>query len=388
MTTYLISGDAELYQLCREVFTDIPGLSCSCTVLATLPDHASLADLYIWDFHPNLLLPEDFKWNPLRHLFLVDRKDLSIFHKCVRTGKGNVLLKPVTRATLATFLTPAVSNRAAESLSADRDEILRCLIQTNLKLQEYDQDRTTVRERAAHDFLAPLTALGGYCGLLLSELPGPMNEHQKEVLRRMQNSIKRLSRMVSSMFELGVGRHVKRLPDLQVGDIRECLNQALNEIAPFADEKSISIMVELDLSGDWVYFEAEQIEQVLVNILDNACKFTPKAGTIVIRAYPFFWERRSPRSSLSVPADRRRQVVADHPTAAGSISAIPVRRFQPNICIAFSRSIRLRRWPRPLLQWVGTGDLQDDHYSAQGTDLGRKQQFGPQFFFCSTYATV
>jgi signal transduction histidine kinase len=329
MTIHLISTDVELYKLCREILADIPDSGRSCTVLAVAPNAAwREADLHIWDFCSNLSLPDHFNWNPMRHLFLVDRKDLPIFQERIGTGEGNVLLKPVTRATLATFLSPAVSNGAAKSLRADRDEILQCLIQTNLKLQEYDQDRTTFLARAVHDFRAPLTALSGYCGLLVSEPLGPLNESQKEVLRRMQNSAKRLSRMASAMFELSVGRHVKKRPDLQPGDIRECLDQALHEIAPFADEKSISITPEFDPCGEGLYFEAGQIEQVLINILDNACKFTPKAGTIEIRGYPFFWERRHNCSTLPTQAERRRRTIVDQPNSyrvdiSDSGSAIP-----------------------------------------------------------------
>jgi len=312
MTIHLISTDGELYKLCREILADIPELGHSCTLSLISPDDTwHEADLHIWDFHPNLALPNHFNWNPLRHLFLVDRNDLPNFHQSTGVGEGNVLLKPVTRATLATFLAPAVSNGAATSLRADRDEFLQCLIQTNLKLQEYDQDRTTFLARAVHDFRAPLTALSGYCGLLLSEPLGSLNESQREVLRRMQNSAKRLSRMASAMFELSVGRHVKRCPDLQLGDIRACLEQALHEITPFADEKSITITPELEPCGNELYFEAGQIEQVLINILDNACKFTPKAGSIEIRGYPFFWERRSSRSKLAIAAERRHQTIQE-----------------------------------------------------------------------------
>jgi NtrC-family two-component system sensor histidine kinase KinB len=190
-------------------------------------------------------------------------------------------------------------------LRADRDEILQCLIQTNLKLQEYDQDRTTFLARAVHDFRAPLTALSGYCGLLLSEPLGPLTESQREVLGRMQHSATRLSRMASAMFQLSVGRHVKTRPDLQPGDIRACLDQALHEITPFADEKSISIAPALEPSGEGLYFETGQLEQVLINILDNACKFTPKTGAIEIRGYPYFWERRGVLSLVPAAAERR-----------------------------------------------------------------------------------
>jgi signal transduction histidine kinase len=136
-----------------------------------------------------------------------------------------------------------------------------------------------------------------------------LTENQREVLRRMQHSTKRLSRMASAMFQLSVGRHVKRRLDLQRGDIRECLEQALHEITPFADDKAIAITTDLASCEHLLYFEAGQIEQVLINILDNACKFTPRAGTIELHGYPYFWERRTTRSSVPGAAERRRHNV-------------------------------------------------------------------------------
>ena len=127
----------------------------------------------------------------------------------------------------------------------------------------------------------------------------------------MQHSAKRLSRMASAMFELSVGRHVKRRPELQRGDIRECLEQALHEIAPFADDKAIAITTDVVPCDRPLYFEAGQIEQVFINILDNACKFAPRAGTIELRGYPYFWERRATQSSLPAAAERRGPVVSD-----------------------------------------------------------------------------
>ena len=312
ITVHLISKDAELYKLCSEILGEVPELRRSCLLSMIAPDDPwHEADLHIWDYSPNVSIPHHLHWNPLRHVFLVDRDDLATFYSRTDATERSILLKPVTRGTLATFLIPAVSTGAAKRLRADRDEFLQCLIQTNLKLQEYDQDRTTFLARAVHDFRAPLTALNGYCGLLLSEALGPLSQNQREVLQRMHHSAKRLSRMASAMFELSVGRHVKRCADLQPGDIRECLEQALHEIAPFADEKGISITPDMEPPGEGLFIETGQIEQVLVNILDNACKFTPKAGSIEIRGYPYFWERRSTRSSIPVPAERRSRNVRE-----------------------------------------------------------------------------
>src|SRR5437868_10317967 len=175
-----------------------------------------------------------------RHLFLIQRNDVARLNQNLGGAEANILLKPVTPATLSAFLGLAVSAHrdrisTANSLRADRDEILQCLIQTNLKLQEYDQDRTNFLARAVHDFRAPLTAIDGYCGLILGQQLGPITEEQQEVLERMQHSIKRLSRMATAMFQLSVGRQIEKRPNLQRGDIEACIEQAMHEITPFTE---------------------------------------------------------------------------------------------------------------------------------------------------------
>jgi signal transduction histidine kinase len=315
MDVKLVSSDTHLYKLCRETLGDVPEHNWNITAVNTVEADLT-GDLYLWDFHPDLCLPAHIFMSPARHLFLVHRKDLSDFRRRTGAAEANILLKPVTRATLAAFLGLAIAaheeqTSTAHSLRADRDEILQCLIEANLKLQEYDQDRTNFLARAVHDFRAPLTALSGYCGLLLSEALGDLHETQREVLLRMLHSTKRLSRMASAMFQLSVGRQVKKHPDLQLAGLEECLEQALHEIAPFAEEKRIAITADLAVCEHNLYFEAGQIEQVLINILDNACKFTQKDGIIEIRGYPYFWERRKTNASVPTDLERRRSAVTE-----------------------------------------------------------------------------
>jgi signal transduction histidine kinase len=314
MQVQLCSEDRELYRLCREILSEIADENWTVSVVSQ-EQALEHSDLTLLDYDPNVPLREYAASDRTKHLFLVERKDLASFLERSGTDDGQVLLKPVTRATLTAFLELAFAahpvGATAPSLRADRDEILQCLIQANLRLQEYDQDRTTFLARAVHDFRAPLTALSGYCGLLLSEPLGPLADPQREVLHRMQHSAKRLSRMAGAMFQLSAGRHVKRRPDLQRGDIRECLEQALHEITPFVDDKSITVTAEFLASDLPLCFEAGQIEQLLINILDNACKFTPKGGTIELRGYSYFWDRRASCSAVPSGAERRHRISQD-----------------------------------------------------------------------------
>lgn len=303
----LVSKDAELHKLCREILAEVFGGDASLSI-SDPDDYAPGSGVSVWDFSADMPLPASFRMQPSRHLVLVDKADLADFYEQAGAKYSTVLLKPVTRATLAAFLSfaAAVENSApATSVRADRDDILQCLIQTNLRLQEYDQGRTNFIARAMHDFRAPLTALCGYCDFLLAEPLGSLNTEQKEVLRRMLRSTKRLSRMAASMLHLSVAREATPRPELRKGDLRDCVEQALYEITPFAEEKRHALTVDLNPSIGTLFFEPKQIEQVLINLLDNACKFTPKAGAIEIRGYPYFWERRR-QSGIAVPQERRR----------------------------------------------------------------------------------
>jgi two-component system clock-associated histidine kinase SasA len=90
--------------------------------------------------------------------------------------------------------------------------------------------------------------------------------------------------------------------------MRDCVHQALHEVALSLEEKRISVRAAIEPTPKGLVFDKSQIEQALVNLLDNACKFTPRNGAIEIRGYPFFWERRVCRAaSLDPSMDRRVQ---------------------------------------------------------------------------------
>jgi signal transduction histidine kinase len=317
MKLELISEDRDLFKMCREALSEISADDWSVIPVSAATSDPD-TDLWLWDYTPGLALPNSISDCPSRHLFIVGRQDMAAFRSQVLVTDTHILLKPATRATLEALLgvAAALGDRPVPgtALRADRDEILQCLLEANLRLQEYDQDRTTFLARGVHDFRAPLTALSGYCGLLLAEPLGPLTDSQREVLRRMLHSTKRLSRMAAAMFQLSVGRHVKRQPELKRGDLRECLDQALHEITPFADDKAIEITADLAPPTHPLLFEAGQIEQVLINILDNACKFTPRGGSIELRGYPYFWDRRKAKASVPPAAERRRRTALE-PTA-------------------------------------------------------------------------
>jgi len=284
MKVRLISSDQRLYRQCREALARFPDTTWD--FAAGEAEDARDADLCIWDFQSDTSLPPAGLREERKNIYLVDRKDLGTLRDRLPEAAVGIVLKPVNQAALESFLEPAAAGRD------DRDDLLQRLLEANLKLQEYDQDRTNFMARALHDFRTPLTAVSGYCGLLIGQHLGPLGAAQVEVLERMQHSIRRLARLATGMFQLSAGRQLKKQPELRPHDMEECIEQALHEILPLAEEKGIEVRTRLDGRAEPLWLEPAQIEQVLVNLLDNACKFTPKHGWIEISGYRYFWERR------------------------------------------------------------------------------------------------
>lgn len=290
-------------------------------------------DLTIWDYEPNLKLPVHVELEPAKHLFLVNREDLQAFRASSVDAQVGILLKPVTVAALSAFVEQRAARSSPEEsriglLRADRDEMLQSLIMACLRLQEYDQDRTRFLTRAVHDFRAPLTAISGFCGLLLSEQTGSLSSEQKEIVRRMHQSSKRLARLSTAMFQLGVARHFEAKPVLRPGDLRGVIDQALHELGHMLDEKDLGVSIDLLPSPEVLLFDKMQLEQLFVNLLDNGFRFTPRYGSVEIRGYPYFWDRRITPANGSIDngADRRKAS-----TRAANAYRVDIRDSGPGI---------------------------------------------------------
>ena len=176
----------------------------------------------------------------------------------------------------------------ANTLRSDRDALLQYVLEVNLKLQEYDHERSNFLARALHDLRAPLTAMHGYCGLLAEGKLGSINAKQRELLERMCSSTTRLTRLATGTLDLLLQGHFEKAPHYKPADIEATIHQAIYDIYPFVQDKNIKVSVCIESPGDKFLFEAEQIQQVLVNLLENSCKFVPRNGTVEIRGYPAY----------------------------------------------------------------------------------------------------
>jgi signal transduction histidine kinase len=255
------------------------------------------ADLYLWDLDTCIEVPIAIaeRGREQQLLLIVSQSKLPEIPEnlLLRTC---TLLKPISPFTLRAFIDLAVKKSElrertsqVDRLRSERHALIQYILAANLRLQEYDQQRTQFLSRALHDFRAPLIALYGYCGLLADGQLGPVSRKQQELLRRMQASTKRLSRQADGMFELSVFGQVTRRPQMVNGHIEETIAQAVHDVLPLAQEKDLKLRVQAEASERRFLFEPEQIQQVLINLLENSCKFSYASTSIEVRGYNVRW---------------------------------------------------------------------------------------------------
>lgn len=293
MDIALYSNDPELHALCMHVARLTPGTHCSLRNDFKTPP-ASPAEICIYDttLGPIEELPDH---NGVRSgILIVGRAELQQIRTKMLHLRTIILLRPVNRARLEIAIEQTLSQPMytvdCNLMRLNRDELLECLLHANLRLQEYDQDRSQFLARAIHELRAPLTSLNGYCGMLLGGKLGSLSNEQLGVLARMRRSVERLGRIASSTYDLSAGRSCESEPDFQVGNIIECVEQALHEIEPSLRDRRIQLEVKFLPATDVLCFDGEHMVQVFLNLLDNCCKFTGRGGFIRVNGYPYRWE--------------------------------------------------------------------------------------------------
>jgi signal transduction histidine kinase len=300
----VMGGDRRLHDMCRDIAAENGGQQ---VVVVDENEDPPDAALCIWDYRPGI----EQAWrarlqDDRRDVLLIDPKLLAVTD-FEELGGAAVVLKPVTKASLGAWLSPEKADGRVARLRRDRDALLQWLMEANLRLQEYDQARTDFLAKTVHDFRAPLMSTSGYAGLLLEGSLGPLTSEQRDVLERVRTSLKRLSRMTAAMFELSIGGRADATLEVQRADVRKAIEQALHETGPMAWERSLEVRVNLAEPGRSMSFEPGQMEQVALNLFENACKFTPRAGRIEVAGYPYFWERRCGGAGKPPEIERRRR---------------------------------------------------------------------------------
>jgi PAS domain S-box-containing protein len=153
-------------------------------------------------------------------------------------------------------------------------------ISERLALDELRADLTSM---IFHDLRSPLGNVMSSLEMLQASIDDD-DETLQSILSIAQRSSRRLDRLVGSLLDLGQLEAGQAVLDKERASIGEIVGEAVEEVRPLAEAKSHELTLELEGGLPSLEFDVDMIRRVVINLLENAVKYTRSGGAIATKA--------------------------------------------------------------------------------------------------------
>ncbi len=156
-----------------------------------------------------------------------------------------------------------------------------CILRDVTHFKELDTMKSQFVATVSHDLRSPLTLMRGYATML--PMVGEMNEQQQSYARKIISGVENMTRLVNNLLDLGrieVGVGLE-LESVAVLDILERVTGSLQQQAA-QKEIELSLQLPRDMPHA-VEADAALLHQAIYNLVENALKYTPPGGRVILR---------------------------------------------------------------------------------------------------------
>lgn len=150
----------------------------------------------------------------------------------------------------------------------------------NSKLKELDKLKSDFLSVATHELRTPLTVILGYNTMLAESLQQTLSPDQSQILGESIAACKRLIRLVNSMLDITQIQTGKMQMNFAPADLRNMVSGVGALFQAEARARGLNLHLQLPVHLPKVVMDSDRMEQVLVNLVGNALKFTPAGGDI------------------------------------------------------------------------------------------------------------
>ncbi len=155
------------------------------------------------------------------------------------------------------------------------------------QLKGLDNLKSEFISSVSHELRTPLVSMTGYLHMMLDEKLGGITELQREGLEVSVKSLQRLTNLIQKMLLFSSEQKEQEL-DISDFKIKDLLEHCATTLKTVADKQQVEIRTSVDDNLPLVRADEDKIIQVLINLTDNAIKFSPKGGRIELKAHPAY----------------------------------------------------------------------------------------------------
>lgn len=210
--------------------------------------------------------------------YLLQRKDGTTF-------PGVIYSSPVTREKKAIGIRGIVVDVTSQK---DQEEKVknyqREVERQNIQLKKLDKIKSDFLNVTSHELRTPMSAIKGYSQMLLKQKLGQITDEQRQALDVVLRNTNRLDDLIRDILDVSrlESGTMKFMP--QMTEIGKMVNETLETMQPIIALKNMKINVEIEHDMPNLSVDYERIKQVIINVINNAIKFSPNGSVINVRA--------------------------------------------------------------------------------------------------------
>lgn len=151
----------------------------------------------------------------------------------------------------------------------------------NVKLETANRAKDQFLASMSHELRTPLNAIIGFTGTLLMGLPGPLTADQERQLQIVQSSARHLLSLINDILDLAKVESGKLDLFFEPVSVNTVIEEIAASLASLAAAKELEFVTTFSNDGEIVMTDRRAFHQILLNLMDNAIKYTP-AGSVRI----------------------------------------------------------------------------------------------------------
>ncbi|HKM14461.1 MAG TPA: HAMP domain-containing sensor histidine kinase [Marinospirillum sp.] len=173
-------------------------------------------------------------------------------------------------------------NKRLEQKSDELAQIGEELRGANVRLRELDKLKDEFVAMVSHELRTPLTSIRAFAEIL-RDSPEVTPEQKSHFLDVIVKESERLSRLIEEILDLARLESGRMRLDLKPINLNELAKDSADAITQLYDDRQVDLELILPEEQAWVTADPDKLQQVIINLLDNASKFTaPKDAKVVM----------------------------------------------------------------------------------------------------------
>jgi signal transduction histidine kinase len=228
-------------------------------------------------------------------------------------GEALIVLNLLTRRQIDHAVTEQIiqlrnaledANRFLEERVKERTSELQEALR---KLSELSQMKANFVANISHELRTPLTHVKGYLELLSTGTLGPLSDDQSNALQVSQKAAGRLESLIDNLILFSLAARGEMTLRLTPVNLDKVAQEIINYSLPKAQDRKVSLVYENKSDIPLVQADEEKISWAILQLIDNAIKFTPSGGKVSLSL-----EKESDKlvavivadTGIGIPADR------------------------------------------------------------------------------------